>query len=186
MGAWKFYGTDGGLKNLGIAPAGQVFLSGAGMWPSATSGCALNQKIEAAANKQNVYVLDFPDAATSYAEGNLAMPSDWDGGVVTARFYWMANDASGNAALWGCQGRAYGDGDLLDQAWGTPQTILDSDGGVANQVRISDPTPAITLAGSPQPSELVLFRVERLGGDASDTLAATARLLGVMIGYSRS
>lgn len=183
---WKFYGKDGGLKNLGIAPAGQIFLSGAGMWPSNTSGCNQNAKTETATNKQNVYTLDFPDAVTSYAEGNLAMPSDWDGGPVTAKFYWFANDATSHAVLWGCQGRAYADGDALDQAWGTQQTILDANAGVANQLRISDLTSAITLAGSPLPSELVLFRVERLGGDASDTLTVNARLLGVMIGYTRS
>ena len=42
-----------------------------------------------------------------------------------------------------------------------------------------------SLAGSPAPGQLVNFRVQRVGNDPGDTLVATAKLLGVMIGYVR-
>jgi hypothetical protein len=41
------------------------------------------------------------------------------------------------------------------------------------------------LAGTPAASELVQFRVSRDPTSGSDTLAQTARLLGVMITYTR-
>ena len=156
------------------------------MWPSTTNGCTAAALSETATGKQNVYTLSFADAVTSYSEANVMMPSDWAGGTVTATFVWMANDTTSHVVMWGCQGYAYGDGVTLDETWGTAQTVTDANASTANQVRISAATSAITIGGSPAASELVLFRVERVGGDGSDTLTAAALLLGVMIAYTRS
>jgi hypothetical protein len=157
------------------------------MWPSTTNGAATNAKVESATNKQNVYVLDFADGATKLlAEATVAMPSDWDGGTVTAQFYWLTNGTSTNGVLWGCQGRSYGDSETLDQAFGTEVTVVDNGTATANQVLISSATAAITLAGTPAAGELVQFRVSRDPTSGSDTLAQTARLLGVMVAYTRT
>jgi len=131
-------------------------------------------------------MIDFADGSTTSAEGTLGMPSDWDGGTVTATFYWLVNSTQTNSAVWACDGRSYGDAEDLNQAFGTEQTVADAGSGTVNQVLKSAATPAITLAGSPAASEMAQFRVKRLGADGSDNLTATARLLGVMIGYTRS
>jgi len=157
------------------------------MWPSATDGAAQNTKIETTTNKENVYILDFADGATKlYAEATIVMPSDWDGGTVTARFYWMVNDVSTNVVQWGCAGRSYGDAETLDQALGTEQSVTDAGSGTANQVLISAVTSTITIGGTPAAGELVQFKVSRDPTSGSDTLAATARLLGVMVTYTRA
>jgi hypothetical protein len=157
------------------------------MWPSTTNGAAANTKVDFGTNDQDLYVLDFADGATKLlAQATIAMPSDWDGGTVTAAFYWTANSTSTNPVLWGCQGRSYGNFETVDQAWGSEQTVQDALNGTANQVAISAATAAITLAGTPAAGELVQFRVSRDPTSGSDTLAATARLLGVMIAYTRS
>ena len=114
------------------------------------------------------------------------MPSDWDGGTVTATFYWTTVSTSTNAVRWQCQGRSYGDLETIEGAWGTPQVVDDSGSGTSGQVLKSAATAAITLAGTPAAGELVQFRMARLGSHANDTLADTARLLGVMIAYTRS
>lgn len=179
-------GPPGAVGSTGPAPAGQLFLSAAGMWPSTTNGAAANTKVESATNLQNVYLIDFADGSTLYAEATVAMPSDWNGGTITAAFYWLANSTSTNTVRWQIEGRSYGDAETLDQAFGTPQAVDDANGATANQVRISSATAACTLSGTPAASELVQFRAARLGGHANDNLAATARLLGVMINYTRT
>lgn len=158
------------------------------MWPSTTAGAATNAKIESATNKVNSYVLDFADgSAALFAEADLAMPSDWDGGTVTAQFYWLANStATTSGVVWGCAARAYGDSTTLDAAYGTQQQVTDNPSSSANQVLISAATSAITVAGSPAAGQLAQFRVNRDPTNGSDTLAATARLLGVMITYTRA
>jgi len=157
------------------------------MWPSLTAGAAVPLQIEAATNKENVYVIDFADTTQINAEATLGMPPDWDGGTVTATFYWLIDSTSTNAALWGCQGRSFGDAETLDQAFGTAQTVTDAGSGTANQVLKSAATSAITLGGTPAASEMVQFRVYRDGSQGGDTLTGiTARLLGVIITYTRT
>jgi hypothetical protein len=157
------------------------------MWPSTTNGAAANAKVDTGTNDVDMYMLDFADGATKlYAQATVAMPSDWNGGTVTAEFFWTANSTSTNGVLWGCAGRSYGNFETIDQAFGTEQTVQDALNGTANQVAISAATSAITLAGTPAAGELVQFRVSRDPASGSDTLAATARLLGVMITFTRT
>lgn len=180
-------GPTGPTGATGPKPSGQIFLSAGGMWPSTTTGMANNVKVESATNKENVFMLDAADSASKlYAEATIAMPSDWDGGTVTAAFYWLAAGVSTNSVVWGCQGRSFGDLETLDQAFGTAAEVTDAHSATANQVQISSATAAITLAGTPAAGELVQFRVYRDSANVSDTLAATARLLGVMINYTRA
>ena len=111
------------------------------------------------------------------------MPANYAGGTVTARFVWTANSTSTNSVLWGCDARAFGNDVTIDQAFGTPQEITDANTATAYQVHISDPTPAITIAGTPAAGQMVQFRVYRNSASGSDTLAATANLLQVIISY---
>lgn len=154
------------------------------MWPSTTAGCSTNTKTEQTTNDQNLYTLDFDTATQEHAEGNIAMPSDWDGGTITAQFYWTATGTSTNNVQWGIQGRSYGDLETIDQAWGTAVTVSDAHSATALQVQISSATGAMTFSGTPAAGELVLFRVFRDVGN--DNLAVDAMLIGVMIGYTRT
>ena len=178
---------DTGVKgDTGAKPSGQLFLSGAGGWPSTTAGCALNAKSELSTNKINLYTLDFDPSTQEYAEWMLAMPNDWDGGTVTAIFYWMHPATTTNFGVrWGLQGRSYADDEALDQAWGTAQEVTDT-GGTTSDLYVSPATSAITLAGTPAASELVQFRGYRDPANAADTMAVDAKLLGVMVAYTRS
>jgi hypothetical protein len=156
------------------------------MWPLTDNGATAPAKVEFDTNDVDVFFMDFPDTTKLYCAGLLAMPSDWDGGTVTATVYWTANSTSTNSVLWGVSGRSYGNFETIDQAMGSEQTAQDALNGTANQVAISPATSAITLGGTPAAGELVFFKVSRDPTSGSDTLAATARLLGVMIAYTRS
>lgn len=178
-------GAKGDTGATGPAPAGQIFLSAAGGWPSTTSGCASNALMESVTNKVNTWSLDFDPASVEYAEFTVAMPSDWNGGTVTATFYWKANDATTNAVVWCLQGRSFADGSAIDQAFGTVQCATDANASTAYQLRISAATSAITLAGSPAANQLVQFRVYRNATDGSDTLTVDAQLMGIMVSFTR-
>jgi hypothetical protein len=112
------------------------------------------------------------------------MPSDYDGGTVTAVFYWMSPSSSTNSVVWGIQGVAFADSNVLDTAFGTAQTVTDANGG-ADDVNISAATAAITIGNTPAASDFVVFRAYRQGGAGGDTLAADAELLAVRITYTR-
>jgi hypothetical protein len=127
----------------------------------------------------------FPDGATRYANWNVAMPSDYNGGTVTAVFYWMTPSATANNVVWGLSAVAFADGNVLDTAFGTVQTVTDTNNGT-DDVNITAATGAITIGNTPAASDFVVFRVERQGGAGGDTLAADAELLAVRITYTRA
>jgi hypothetical protein len=112
------------------------------------------------------------------------MPSDYNGGTITAVFYWAAGVVSTNSVVWGLAARAYADGDVLDAAFGTQQQVTDAN-QANDDVNISAATPAITIGGTPAAGNFVQFRANRDPANASDTLAATAELLAIRITYTR-
>jgi hypothetical protein len=112
------------------------------------------------------------------------MPTDWNGGTVTAQFYWFAQSASLNNVVWGIQARAYSDGSAIDQAYGAAQETTDANTG-NTFVNISEVTAALTIAGASAGGQHVQWQVFRDGTNGSDNLAATAELFYVLIQYTR-
>lgn len=156
------------------------------MWPSTTSGAAANAKTEYGTNDVDLYGLAFDQTSQEFAQATVKMPDDWDAGTVTATFVWTKVGTATDSVVWGCQGRAYGDNEDIDAAWGTAQEVTDAGQSATNRVHISGVSSAITLAGTPAAGKLVQFRVYRDPADASDGLAADAILLGVMIEFGRA
>jgi hypothetical protein len=163
---------------------GQIILTGAGGWPSVTSGANPPIITQTATNAVNYYYLGYPDTTQLFANWAMPMPSDYNGGTITAVFYWIANSASTNSVVWGLAARSYPDNSAIDQAFGTAQEVTDANTGT-NQVNISAATSAITIGGTPAASNFVQFRAYRNPANASDTLAATANLLAIRITYTR-
>lgn len=173
------------LSYLYSAISAQFELFGSSLWPSNTSGAAGTIKAEMSTNKNYFNCMQFANSVKTYAEATLpALPDDYNGGTITAKFVWTANSASTNAVVWGLQGIAYADTDVLDAAFGTAMEVTDNN-QAAYKRQISGVTAAITLAGTPAAGKTVQFRVYRLGSGA-DTLAVTALLIGVIINYTRS
>ena len=116
----------------------------------------------------------------------VVMPSDYNGGTVTANFYWACDNVSTGTCRWALQGRAFGDNEAIDAAWGTEQEVDDAN-NAQNYLNISGATPAITLAGTPAASEMVQFRAFRNADHANDTLnSIDARLIAVKVTFTRS
>jgi hypothetical protein len=161
-------------------------LTAAGGWPSLTNGCQPPQSAQTTTNQVNFYYLGFVDGATTlYANWALPMPSDYNGGTITAKFYWAAPSVSTNSVVWGLQARAYADSQLLDQAYGTAQEVTDAN-QANDDVNISAATAAITIGGTPAAGNFVQFRAYRNPAAAGDTLAATAELLSIHITYTKA
>lgn len=159
----------------------------AGTLKSATTDGATAGSIETTTNKVNYTTFDFPDgAAKKYVHFNIGMPKGWNLGTFIFKFRWTANSTSTNPVVWGVQGAAISDGDDLDVAWGTAQTVAQANKSTAYKKSTTSATAALTVAGTPASEDMVVFRVFRDPTDGSDTLAATASLLGVTVTYTTS
>jgi len=113
------------------------------------------------------------------------MPTNWDGGTVTAQFL-FATAATAGTVKFSLAGRASVSDNELDQAFGTPQSatldIAAQPGKAAWDLWTTDPTNPITLAGSPQGPgrRWIQWKITR---DAADTCAYDVLLLAVVIEY---
>jgi hypothetical protein len=178
--------TNKTINGMTPSSVGTINLTGGGGVSSAVNGATGPNQNTFGTNAVNVASMDFDKDTQQYSEWSFVLPADYNGGTITAKFVWEANDTSTNSVIWGCQGRVLGDGDLVDQAWGTAVEVTDANASTALQVRISGATGAITLAGTPAAGKMVTVRVYRKAADGSDTLAATASLLHVILTYTKS
>jgi hypothetical protein len=167
--------SGGGSTNVWIPASAWI--------PRTTTGCGVDST-ETSTNRQNFDQLLFDPGTDEFAQALVVMPSNYNAGTVTARFYWTASSGSG-AVVWGLQGLAYSDDDALDTATGTAQTVTDTL-LAANDMMISGATSSITIGGTPGANKAVQFQIYRDADAGGDTLAVDARLLGVEISYTSS
>lgn len=174
------YGTNSsGTKGWYAANQISTIFVGAGeMIPRTTTGCGVGS-YESSTNRVNYDTMEFDTATNEFANFIRVLPSNWNAGTLTARFYWTAASGSGTA-IFGLQAFSFGDNVALDTAFGTAQTATDTL-QTAGNMHISPATSAITIGGTPAVGIPVIFQVYR---DTSDTLGVDALLLGIEITYT--
>jgi len=148
---------------------------------SPTTGGALLVNYETGTYAADYFMWEFVDAAARYIDFFFPLPINYDGGTVTAKFYWTANSTSTNPVEWRIKGVAMADDGTMVVDWGTAQVISDAGKAAAYDLSVTAATPALTIAGTPTGGKLVHFRVDRNYASANDTLAATAYLLAVQL-----
>lgn len=160
----------------------QLWIGAGAMIPRTTNGAAADTN-EYATNDVMADRLLF-DTTTEEGVGFWCNFTDqWGAGTVKVKFYWTADSGSGGVA-WGIAGQAYADDAAIDQALGTQVVTTDTltaTGDLCVTAASSAVTIADAAAGLP-----VYFEVTREVANGSDTLAADAALLGVMIQYQES
>lgn len=165
--------SGGGSTNVWI-PAAQWI-------PRTTTGCGIDSREQATGNI-NTDELLFDTATIEYAQAMVTMPSNYNNGTVTARFYWTASAGTASTTVtWAIRGRAFGDNVALGQTYTTAAQSVTDAYFSANQMHISDATAAVTIDGTPAANKPIIFEIYR---DTADSLAADARLLGVEISYT--
>ena len=150
------------------------------MIPNTTNGPSAGLS-ESGTNKVMLATLDFDQATAESAQIAIPMPRSWNEGPIQVQFVWTAG-ASGSA-VWGCQALALSDDDAVDAAFGTAQTVSDAVTAVGDAMESAFTAP-LTIAGSPAPEDLVVFRLYRDAANPADTLSADARLVAVRIRYT--
>jgi hypothetical protein len=173
---------------LKTAVAAQIFLSAAGMAPQETNGCAPLAITSMGTNKQAIRTLNFDKDAVEYAQSvDFCMPSDWDGGTFTYKVLWSHAVTTTNFKVaYAIDAICYADGDALDAAWGTAVQVND-EGGTTNDKYITLASTAVTPSGTRAAGAPTIIRVQRVATDGTnDTLAVDAKLIGILITYTRA
>lgn len=162
-----------------------IFIPTSAMHSSTTNGAAIEQ-VEYITNDVDIYDLAFDTTTQEYGQFTCMLPSTWNAGTITAKFYWTnAGGAATQGVRLGIQGYCYSDDDALDVAWGTAQEVTDT-WLAQNDMHITAATPAITLGGTVTTGKMLQFRVYRNPSHADDTMAGDLRLLGVLLTFTNS
>lgn len=154
-----------------------VWIPASAMIQRTTNGAAPGLT-EAVTNKVMLSTLDFDQSTIEYAQFSFRMPKSWDEGTVTAVFAWTSG-VTGNV-IWGIQGLALSDDDVIDTAFGTAVEVTDAVTAITDIMHSAE-TSAMTIAGSPAAQDLVVFQVYRKASDGGDTAAGDAKLIGVTL-----
>jgi hypothetical protein len=127
-------------------------------------------------------VIEFPDSATGSCWGGIPSPYDWADGNITGIDLTFAMDAANTSD--DVRFRITMIASAVGGATGTPAidesfTVTVND--LANRVNKETLTFAAPLAVAF--NDVIMFRVQRVGGDGADTAAGNLDLMGVNILY---
>lgn len=122
---------------------------------------------------------DFDATTQEHVQFDVFMPKGWNEGTVSYQPIWTAASGSGGV-VWALEAAAISDDETLNATLGNDASSTDTL-GTANRQHTGPESAAITIGGSPAEGDLVLFNLRRQTGNASDTLNADARLLGIKL-----
>lgn len=181
----RFLALDGsgslGRVALDVDGAQHLFIPAGAMIPHQTNGPARGITFNAT-NLQPVESLDFDSTTQEAAAVLLWLPKRWNLGTLTFAPAWTAASGSGGV-VWQADAVAVSNDDALDAAYGTGQTSTDTLLATGD-LHIGPTSAAITPGGTPADADMMWLRISRVVADASDTLAADARLLGVRLTWT--
>lgn len=170
------------LKNVGVGKQ-SIWIPAGSMMPRITGGAVFNSG-QTTTNDVMRHSLNFDATTQEFAQFQIAAPKGWDEGTVTFKVYWSHASTTVNfGVVWELQGFAVGDGGSLETAFGTAVEVADT-GAAVDGVYVTAESAAVTLGNTPAESDLLVFQIARDPANGSDTLAADAWLLGVMLFYN--
>lgn len=127
-------------------------------------------------------VLDFADSADLSAERQLRLPADFTS-TINAAIEWHTTATTGSV-VWQLQTICVADAETGDPTYNTASTVIDAAKGTTLQFNTAAIT-TVTITGCAA-SETLFLKVRRDAAHASDTLAATARLVGLELTLRRA
>lgn len=157
--------------------------------PTLSNGATAAAQVElSSANYTDFNTVNFSSTGSPTGTVQFALPWDYDGGSFTANMYFSTSGSvSGSSVVvkLGIAGRAYADGDLLDQAPSSFVYTTKTSGSVANRFFISPTSGSFAVSGSPAPLNLISYVIQR-DNTVADNLPASIMMNGVMINYTRA
>ena len=138
-----------------------------------TNISAMSYSFDAAGTEAIMWVLPYLPA---YGSGNL-----------TCKILWYGDTATTGDVVWGaqiaCLTPETDSQDIEADAWATQQTVTDSHLGTTAQ-RLHTASITVSNLDSITTGDYFALRIDRIGGNGSDTMAGDAQVVGVVLEYS--
>lgn len=182
--------SDLGVTGAGIPTAGDLVgersigVPATAMEPATTDGAGVVTKRELTAGQAEVIYRAFSGTGTDvrHVLFTVPMPKSWDEGAIDWQVHWSVNSVATGTVVWELAAVAVGDGDPIDAAFGTAETVTDNGSGTANDQLVSalqTGADAVTPGGTPVAGDLVTFRLTRRA--AADTITDEAQFQSISL-----
>lgn len=162
-------------RRLWFPAAGCDGVTAGSVWDLPTTNAAIPACVTGA-NVTQKGVLNFTDGSNLSAQTSYKLPSTWTG-TVDATILWLSATTSGDV-VWQLATICVADNESDDPAaFNTATLLTDTTKGTANRLN-SVSVSTVTVTGCAA-GELMHIEIRRDSGHVSDTMAGTARLVGV-------
>jgi|GEM_PF-4304365 hypothetical protein len=131
-------------------------------------------------NGVNYVWASFSHSAAARLQWVLPMPSDWDGGTITAIIGWTCTGTAGGTVKWTLKGYRVGDDGTLNATLGTLGSLTDTF-IAANDLHLTAESSALTVSGSGN-----LLLLELIRDYANDTDTDAALFISLRLKYGRT
>lgn len=150
------------------------------------SGAATVATYSGATSQPDISYMSFTGAADQYAGLNVALPTSWNAGTLTAKFYWLRNTGtSAGNVLWGMRAVGIANSGSVLATFSTGVTATATAQTSTSLLAISPETGALTMSGVSAKNNFSFFEVYRNGSSGSDTMTGSpANLLGLQLYYT--
>lgn len=160
-----------------------IWVPGRAMVPSYSAGCSM-YFTETTTSKLNKMGMRFSPNIINSAQFDVLMPSSWNKSNIYYRLVFSpsANGAasSTNTVVWRIQAVAVSNEDYIDPVL-TSSSYLSVVAPNTTSTYITDATVPLTVDGTPQNNDLIMFKVFRDASNVSDTHTAFADLHGIQL-----
>lgn len=187
--------ADKSLASVAYTGAGNVMRTRTGVFRNITiptDGWIINATNAATASTNNytgtgyfsVPLYSFADLQTNRITRIFEMPEAWDASTVKFKFHWSCTNTTGDVKWW-VHAKILPDNGDPATAWGTSVSVTDT-AQTASRPLFSGATGAMTFGGTPAAGGLAIVEVYRDAGDSGDTLAGSAELWSINLGYTET
>lgn len=157
--------------------------------PTLTNGATAASQVQVNATTfADFTTVSFSNIGSPTAVAQFAFPWDYDGGALTANFYFSTSGSVSGSSLnvsFGICGRGYPTNFSMDYVYSTMQYVTTTSSSAANMLYISPTSGSFMPTGAPVALNLAGFAIRR-NNTIADNLPLPVRFHGVMINYTRS
>lgn len=159
-----------------------IWVPATAMYATTSNGCSALQQVEQTALRPEIKTLDFDKDADEHAQFSIAMPKNWNEGVIQFQPFWIATSTNTGNVVWGLTAQSVADSGVTNTGFSAMvTTAAKAHSGTSNDLNVSAKSGNITVLNAAADT-ITYFMINR--DVSADSLTADARLVGIKIFYT--
>lgn len=186
--------SDNELHMIDGAGTDAIFLKGGlhtiwvpatAMYATTTDGCSALTQVEQTALRPELKVLDFAAAADDHAQFSIAMPKNWNEGVIQFQAFWTVTGTDTGLVAWGLTAQGVINSGVTNTGFSalTTNTPL-AHSGTSNDLMVSAKSGNVTVLNAAADAVTYFMLARDVSAESADAQTGVARLIGIKLFYT--